>query len=81
MGLVSGSRHPYRDEGAILTDIAPSSLGDGGFIQLKGQWDAYKKEGRMNFESSRDTAGVPLFTFFFALKCLVHTTPFSCFPR
>ena len=76
MGLVSGSRHPYRDEGAILTDIAPSSLGDGSFIQLKGQREAYKKEGRMNFESSRDTAGVPLFTFFFALKCLVHTTPF-----
>ena len=76
MGMVSGSRHPYRDEGAILTDIAPSSLGDGGFVQLKGQWDAYKKEGGMNFESSRGTAGVPLFTFFPALKCLVHATFF-----
>ena len=76
MGMVSGSRHPYRDEGAILTDIAPSSLGDGGFVQLKGQWDAYKKEGGMDFVSSGNTAGVPLFTFFPALKWLVHTTHF-----
>ena len=76
MGLISGSRHPYRNEAVILTNMAPSSLRDGGFIQLKGQWDAYKNEGGMIFESSRDTAGVPLFTFFFALKCLVHTTLF-----
>ncbi len=37
MGLVSRSRHPYRDEDAILTNMAPASLGDGGLIQLKGQ--------------------------------------------
>ena len=37
MCLVSRSRHPYRDENAILTNMAPASLGDGGLIQLKGQ--------------------------------------------
>ena len=76
MSLVSGSRHPYKDGIAILTNIAPSFLGDGGFIQLKGQWDAYKKEGGMDLVSSRNTAGVPLFTLFPALKWLVHTTLF-----
>ena len=52
MGLDSGSRHPYKDEVAILTNIAPSSLGDGGFIQLKWQFDAYKKVGGMDFVTS-----------------------------
>ena len=50
--LVSGSRHPYKDEVAILTNIAPSSLGDGGFIQLKRQCDAYKKVGGVDFVPS-----------------------------
>ena len=76
MGLVSGSRHSYRDEVAILTNMAPSSLGDGGFIQLKGLCDAYKKVGGMEYISSRNTAEMPLFTFFPALKCLVHATLF-----
>ena len=76
MGLVSRSRHPYRDEVVILTNMAPSSLGDGGFIQLKGQRDAYKKVDGMDFESSRNTAGVALSAFFLVLKCMVHTTFF-----
>ena len=76
MGLVSGSRHSYRDEVAILTNMAPSSLGDGGFIQLKGQRDACKKVGGMDFVSTQNAAGVPYFTFFPALKWLVHTTFF-----
>ena len=76
MGLISGSRHPYRNEAVILTNMAPSSLRDGGFIQLKGQWDAYKKVGGMDLVSSRNTAGVPFFTFSIALKWLVHTTFF-----
>ena len=61
MDLVSGRRHPYRDEGAILTNMAPSSLGDGGFIQLKGQRDACKKVGGMDFVSTQNAAGVPYF--------------------
>ena len=76
MGLDSGSRHPYKDEVAILTNIAPSSLGDGGFIQLKGQCDAYKMVGRMNIVSSANRVRLSLFAFISALKWLVHTTLF-----
>ena len=76
MRQASGSRHPYKDEVAILTNIAPSSLGDDGFIQLKGQCYPYKKVGWMEFVLSRNTAEERFFTFSHALECLAHTTFF-----
>jgi hypothetical protein len=77
MNLVSGSRHPYRDEGAILTNMAPSSLRDGDFIQLKGQCDPYRKVDGIDFVSSENEVAVLLFTYSLALKWLVHRALFS----
>lgn len=64
----SGSRHPYRDEGVILTNIALSSLRDDSFIQLKEQCDPYRKVGGMDFVSTENRVGVALFAFPPALK-------------
>ena len=77
MNLVSGIRHPYRGEGAILTNMAPSSLRDGVSIQLKGQCDPYRKVGGVDFVSSKNGVAVLLFAFSPALKWLVHRALFS----
>ena len=77
MNLVSGIRHPYRDEGAILTNMSPLSLRDGVSIQLKGQCDPYRKVGGIDFVSSENGVGMPLFAFSPALKWLVYRALFS----
>ena len=77
MNLVSGIRHPYRDEGAFLTNMAPSSLRDGVSIQLKGRCDPYRKVDGIDFVSSENGVAVLLFTYSLALKWLVQRTLFS----
>ena len=77
MNLVSGIRHPYRDVGAILTNMVPSSLRDGVSIQLKGQCDPYRKVVGMDLVSSENGVAVLLFTYSLALKWLVHRALFS----